>query len=61
MIGRLEDYLEGKELKVNVEKTKVMRFRRGGKMASVNWSWKGKKLKEVKEFSYLRYRVHTKE
>jgi hypothetical protein len=30
MMGKLEGYLEEKRLEVNVEKTKVMRFRRGG-------------------------------
>lgn len=30
MIGRLEEYLERKGLEINVSKTKVMRFRRGG-------------------------------
>ncbi|KMQ82707.1 hypothetical protein RF55_22086 [Lasius niger] len=32
MMGKLEGYLEEKRLEVNVEKTKVMRFRRGGKV-----------------------------
>lgn len=32
MMGRLEEYLEGKKLELNVGKTKVMKFkRRGGK------------------------------
>ncbi|KMQ82453.1 hypothetical protein RF55_22919 [Lasius niger] len=32
MMGKLEGYLEEKRLEVNVEKTKVMRFKRGGKV-----------------------------
>lgn len=30
LIGRLEEYMERKGLELNVGKTKVMRFRRGG-------------------------------
>lgn len=30
MIGRLEDYTEEKTLELNVEKTKIMRFKKGG-------------------------------
>lgn len=30
MIERLEGYMERKKLEVNTEKTKIMRFRRGG-------------------------------
>lgn len=29
MLGKLESYLDGKRLEINVEKTKVMRFRKG--------------------------------
>lgn len=29
LIGRLEEYMEGKGLELNVGKTKVMRFKRG--------------------------------
>lgn len=30
LISRLERYLERKELELNVQKTKIMRFRKGG-------------------------------
>ncbi|XP_043263555.1 LOW QUALITY PROTEIN: uncharacterized protein LOC122403853 [Colletes gigas] len=56
MIRRLEGYLEGKRLEVNVEKTKVVRFRKGGgRERKVEWRWKGKRIEEVKEFKYLGY------
>lgn len=29
MIGKLEGYLDGKRVEINMEKTKVMRFRKG--------------------------------
>ena len=54
MLGRLEGYLEDKKLEINVEKTNVMRFRKGGgRMKEVKWRWKGKKIEEVKKFTYL--------
>lgn len=53
MIVRLEDFLERKELELNVEKTKIMRFRKGGeRIEKRDWRWKGKKLEEVKEYKY---------
>ena len=56
MIRRLERYLEGKNLEVNVGKTKVVRFRKGGgREGKVEWKWKGKEIEEVKEFKYLGY------
>jgi len=56
MISRLERYLEEKGLNLNVEKTKIIRFRKGGgRRHKVDWRWKGKKIEEVREFKYLGY------
>jgi len=56
MIRRLERYLEEKRLELNVEKTKIMRFRKGGgRKKKVDWRWKGRRIEEVKEFKYLGY------
>lgn len=56
MIVRLENYLEKKGLELNVKKTKMMRFRKGGvRIEKRDWKWKGKKLEEVKEYKYLGY------
>ena len=56
MIRRLERYLDGKNLEVNVDKTKVVRFRKGGgRDRKVDWKRKGKEMEEVKEFKYLGY------
>jgi len=56
IIERLEDYLEGKKLEVNVRKIKVMRFRKGGgRMRKRDWRWRGEKLKEVKQYTNLGY------
>ncbi|XP_043263006.1 uncharacterized protein LOC122403516 [Colletes gigas] len=56
MIRRLEGYLEKKRLEINVGKTKVMRFKKGGGgERKMDWRWKGKRIEEVKEFRYLGY------
>jgi hypothetical protein len=58
MIGRLEEYLEKKKLELNVDKTKIMRFRKGGgRLSKRDWRWSGKKIEEVKEFTYLGYKL----
>lgn len=54
LIGKAEEYMEKKGLEVNVEKTKIMRFRRGGgRKKKVEWKWKGRRIEEVGEFKYL--------
>ncbi|XP_024883827.1 uncharacterized protein LOC112462336 [Temnothorax curvispinosus] len=56
LIERLEGYLGRKRLELNVGKTKIMRFRKGGGRDSKRkWRWEGKELEEVKEFRYLGY------
>ena len=54
MIGRLERYLDRKKLVLNVEKTKIMRFAKGGgRRKKLSWSWKGRRIEEVTKFTYL--------
>ncbi|XP_071579341.1 uncharacterized protein [Temnothorax nylanderi] len=56
MLERMEGYLSRKRLELNVGKTKIMRFRKGGGRDSKRrWRWEGKELGEVKEFRYLGY------
>lgn len=56
MMGRLEKYLGRKNLELNTEKTKIMRFRKsGGRLEKRDWRWKGRKIEEVKEYTYLAY------
>jgi len=58
MMGRLEGYMEKKRLELNVNKIKIMRFRKGrGRIERRDWRWKGNKIEEVKEFTYLEYRL----
>lgn len=41
MMARLERYLDRKRLVLSVEKSKMMRFRKGdGRMKKVEWRWK---------------------
>lgn len=37
MIERLEDCVERKKLELNVNKTKILRFRKGGRMGKRIW------------------------
>lgn len=56
MLDRLEGYLDRKRLELNVGKTKIMRFRKGGRRLEKRcWRWKGKGINEVKKFCYLGY------
>jgi len=60
MIERLDKYLEGKGLELNVGKTKIIRFRKGGgRRKRKEWRWKGKVIEEVREFKYLGYVLQT--
>ena len=54
LITGLEKYLDGKKLVLSIDKSKVMRFRKGKgrKKKWVAW-WKDRKLEEVKECKYL--------
>lgn len=62
MIGRFEQYLDEKRLELNTEKTKIMRFRRGGeRVGKKDWRWKGKVIEEVKEYKYLGYIMQRNE
>lgn len=43
---------------MNAEKTKIVRFRKGGgRMGKVEWRWKGKSIEKVGECKYLGYVV----
>ncbi|XP_071055483.1 uncharacterized protein [Onthophagus taurus] len=56
MMRSLESYFRGKALEVNVGKTKVMKFCKGGRRKSEDWRWEGKEIEEVREYTYLGYR-----
>lgn len=54
--------MDRKKLKLNTDKTMVMRFRKGG-VRKKNWiaRWKGVKLEDVKECKYLGFIMHANE
>ncbi|KAH0821305.1 hypothetical protein GEV33_001486 [Tenebrio molitor] len=56
MLGSMEKYMRRKKLMVNVEKSKMMVFRKGGGRRKINeWRWEKDKIEEVKEFKHLGY------
>lgn len=62
MIKKLEGYLDEKGLEVNTEKTKIMRFRKGGgRLTRKEWKWKGERIEEMKEYKYVLGICVTKE
>lgn len=62
MMERLERYLDKKRLELNASKSKIMRFRKGGRrMEKREWRWVGKLIEEVKEFRYLGYMLQRKQ
>ena len=60
LITGLEKHLDGKKLRLNIDKTKIMRFRtKGGRKREWTGRWKGVKIEEVKEFKYLGYIIQA--
>jgi len=59
IIGKLEGYMEKKrlELRLELNKTKIMKFKKERRrIERRDWRCKGKKIEEVKEFTYLGYK-----
>jgi len=54
MMARLEKYLKKKKVELNPDKSKIVRFRRGGGREKKK-DWKGRKIEEIKEIKYLEY------
>jgi len=49
MVGRLEGYLDEKGLELNVGKTKIMKFRKGGgRLARRTWKRKERLLRKLR-------------
>ncbi len=60
LIDRLGRFLERKQLVLNVGKSKIMIFKKGGRGArNEQWRWKGQQIETVKEFKYLGYTFQT--
>lgn len=61
MMRTLEKYVTRNELIVNVKKTKIMVFRKGGQnKKGEEWRFKGEAIEVVKEFKYLGYIFTTR-
>jgi len=53
-IEALEVYFENLSLQVNIGKTKILVFRKGGKVSKkVHFDYKGKEIEIVKQYTYL--------
>lgn len=53
MMTVLDRYLLRRNLELNTDKTKIIRFCKSGRLSIHTWAWKGKTIEEVKEFKYL--------
>lgn len=57
LLKRLERYYDEKGLVVNTGKTKIIRFRKGGRReGKLKWWRKGMELKKVKDVTYLGFK-----
>ena len=56
---QFETYCQKWKLTVNVDKTKVVIFQKGGRFPNDNFTFNGKELEIVKEFNYLGYVVSS--
>lgn len=55
LIGEFEKYMREKDLCVNVEKMKILRFRNRSEGGKDKWKVNGRVVEKVEEFCYLRY------
>lgn len=54
MLGSLEKYVERNKLTVNIDKTKILIFKKGGRnKKSEKWKYNNKELERVTEYKYL--------
>lgn len=61
MLKTLEKFVVGAKMEVNTEKTKIVVFRKGGKMKkNEKWTYRGKDIEVVKDFKYLGFWFSTK-
>jgi hypothetical protein len=61
MISRLSEYFRDKRLTMNLCKTKIMIFRKGGNIKkSDRWFWRGKEIEVVEEYTYLGFKFSSR-
>lgn len=59
MLRVLERYSERKDMTVNTEKSKVLKFSNGGTKSRCEWKYSGTLLEEVNTFKYLGFTFQT--
>ena len=58
MVRRFRRYMERKGLELNVRKSKMMKFRKGGGRRRITeFAWGDEKIETVREFIYLGYKL----
>ena len=57
ILKRIEIYFSRKDMELNVEKSKMLVFRKGGRKEKNVWRWEGKEIEEVRTYKYLGYRT----
>lgn len=56
LIKRFYKYLTKKKLELNVNKSKIVKFKKGGGRETKSaWTWGDQEMEEVKEFKYVGY------
>ena len=59
-IDALKNYCDEWKLKINIKKTKSMIFNRGNKLINTNFNVGGTPIENVKDFSYLGFKISAK-
>ena len=60
MLKMFRKYIEKKGLELNIEKSKVMEFRKkGGRMKVTVFKWRDERIEEVKDAMYLGYKLQS--
>lgn len=61
MMKKTGRYFKRKDLQLNVEKSKILCFRKGSRRKKIEWKWEVELIEEVKEFKYLGYVLQKNE
>ena len=59
-LNKLNEICKGKDLEINIKKTKCMVFSRGNKLCKANISINGQNIENVKTFKYLGFTIGAK-
>ena len=59
MLRVLKRYSDRKNLEVNIEKSKVMRFSKSGRKTQHRWKYGGAEIEEIRSFKYLGFTLQS--